>query len=118
VDDEPLVLRAFARGLRTHYEVTALSSAQEALERLASGERWDLVLSDVMMPGIDGVEFARRVVANHPELAGRIVLMSGGTTPRGGQDAPDPRAWPLISKPIELQTLIATLARIDAGRSP
>ncbi len=41
-----LLLRAFARGLRDHYDVTVLSSPKEALRRLEAGESWDVVLSD------------------------------------------------------------------------
>jgi len=78
VDDEPLILSALTRLLKAEYEVTTLASPEEALRRLSSGDCWDLILSDIMMPGLSGVDFARLAVVARPELAGRILLMTGG----------------------------------------
>ena len=66
VDDEVLVLRALARALCQEYDLTTLSSPEEALICLSRGS-WDIILSDVMMPEMDGVELSRR--AQHLRVA-------------------------------------------------
>ncbi len=75
VEDEPLVRRTTARVLESAgYEVIAATSGEEAL-RLADTQRFDLVLSDVVMPGISGVELSKRLRDINPKLP--VVLMSG-----------------------------------------
>ena len=77
VDDEPLVLIAVERLLSDEHDVTALSSGQQALDRLVAGERFDLVLCDLMMPGMSGGELFERI-SDLPDLVGRFVFMTGG----------------------------------------
>jgi CheY-like chemotaxis protein len=115
LDDEALVLRALARALGREYEVTVLSSPEEALLRLASGDSWDAILSDVMMPEMNGVEFARRAVATRPELAGRLVLMTGGASMPGTCTLLEKSGLPVITKPFDITSLRALLATISSG---
>jgi DNA-binding NtrC family response regulator len=113
VDDEVMILRALGRTLKREYDVTALSSPEEALGRLASGESWDIVLSDVMMPEMSGVEFAKRAVGVCPDLAGRIALMTGGAASPEVRTALEQSGLPVIEKPIDfakLRTVLATLS--------
>jgi CheY-like chemotaxis protein len=77
IDDESLVARSLARLLAAH-EVTVLTSAVEALSRAVAGERWDVVLCDLMMPEMDGVELERRLAVEAPDLVPRIVYLTGG----------------------------------------
>lgn len=78
VDDQTLVLRATASMLRELDVVTA-SSAAEALARLAEGGHFDVVVSDVTMPGMSGPELYVRVRERFPQLATRFLLLSGDT---------------------------------------
>ena len=72
-DDDSL--RGFlARALeRAGYEVTACADGEEAVAVL--DEDWDLLLTDIVMPGIDGIEVARQAAARHPGL--RIMFITG-----------------------------------------
>ena len=79
VDDEEAVLRAFARLLRPENEVVALSDPREALRLLESGERFDLILCDLMMPHLSGMELHGLVEARSPKTAARFVFITGGT---------------------------------------
>src|SRR5690606_28854972 len=82
-EDEPAIRQALARVLRTHgYEVIEAANGGEAL-RLAEAEpgRIDLLLTDVMMPGIGGRELAQRLAHQRPGL--RVILMSGYTDDEG-----------------------------------
>jgi len=78
VDDEPKLGRVIARILAPEHDVLVLTSAEEALDRISAGERFDLILCDLVMPGMDGVELYERVGAIAPALVGRIVMMTGG----------------------------------------
>jgi CheY-like chemotaxis protein len=101
VDDELIVLRALATALRLQYDVRTCSCPVEAPRCITVGESFHIILSDVMMPGIDGVVFARRVVAQaRPDLAGRIVLMTGGLVTPVVRAAFEQSGLPVIAKPV------------------
>jgi CheY-like chemotaxis protein len=83
IDDDPLVARAVARSLSEEHDAELSGDARDALERIARGERYDVILCDLMMPDLTGMDFYREVVRIAPDLATRIVFMSGGIyTPR------------------------------------
>jgi PAS domain S-box-containing protein len=77
IDDEPSVVRVIARALGGH-DVSSTATAREALERLARGERFDVILCDVMMPDVNGADFYRELVRTLPDQAARVVFISGG----------------------------------------
>jgi DNA-binding NtrC family response regulator len=115
VDDEPMVLNALARVLRSQYDVKTLSCPLEALRCLTAGESCHIVLSDVMMPDMNGVEFVRRVAQARPDLVGRIVLMTGGTSTSKVLAALEQSGCPVIAKPFDLDALHALLANLSSG---
>ncbi len=78
LDDEPLVARGVARILAGEYVAESTSSAQEALERLSHGERFDLMLCDVMMPEMSGAAFFERLAEVAPDQRERVVFITGG----------------------------------------
>ena len=78
VDDDEAVLRAIARLLRPENEVVAVSDPHEALRLLESGERFDVILCDLMMPHLSGMELYNLVEARNPRTAERFVFISGG----------------------------------------
>lgn len=77
VDDDKLVLRSIVRILAGE-EVVPHHRGAEALERLAGGENFDLILCDLMMPEMTGIEFERRLRELAPALAERTVFLTGG----------------------------------------
>jgi PAS domain S-box-containing protein len=77
VDDDAAVATALARQLRQH-EVTSVISAREALELLHAGKTFDVILSDLMMPGMSGMELHAEVLRMSPDLAARMVFITGG----------------------------------------
>jgi PAS domain S-box-containing protein len=78
IDDEPLVRRAVARSLEPEFEVVAVATAGEALRRLECGEAFELILCDLMMPEMTGMELAARLEQKLPRMAARMVFLSGG----------------------------------------
>jgi two-component system NtrC family sensor kinase len=80
VDDEPQVGRAVTLALRgAGFQVTTADGAHQALD-LLERRPVDLVLSDLSMPGLDGIGFWRAVSERHPHLAERVIFASGDTS--------------------------------------
>ena len=76
IDDEKNFLAAIARALgAAGHDVTCVADAKSGLDRLAVG-RYDLLISDVLMPEMDGLALIKIVRQRHPDL--RIIAMSGG----------------------------------------
>lgn len=76
VDDQVLVLRATA-GMLRELEVVTAGSGAEALARLAEGAHFDVIVSDVAMPGMNGAELYAEVRRRYPQLSERFLLLSG-----------------------------------------
>jgi CheY-like chemotaxis protein len=117
VDDEQPVLKALSRLLGREYDVLALSSPGEALGRISSGETWDFILTDVMMPEMTGIEFVRRATELWPSIATRIAFVTGGASTPGTQRALEQTSLPILSKPVEPQALREFLRRMLAERN-
>ena len=76
VEDEPMVRSVAERALTRHgYTVITADSGEDALEILAKNEPIDLLISDVVMPGMDGPTMVREARLSRPEL--KILFMSG-----------------------------------------
>jgi PAS domain S-box-containing protein len=78
VDDEPMIGMAIRRTLQREHEVVVLTSAREAHARLTGGERFDVILCDVMMPEMSGMDLHQELTSQAPELAERFVFLTGG----------------------------------------
>jgi PAS domain S-box-containing protein len=108
VDDDPAVREVTVQMLRQiGYGVTEADSGQAALDALARGEVYDLMLIDVAMPGLSGVETVRRARQRWPGL--RVLYVTGyadfaGAEQRAGDD-------PLIKKPFRLAGLRSEVRR-------
>jgi PAS domain S-box-containing protein len=111
VDDEPLVGEAIARALSEENDVEVVTEAKQALARVQKGAVYDIVLCDLMMPVMTGMDLYAELVRAAPKLAGRLVFMTGGAfTPRA-------RAFlenvvnPCLEKPLDTSKLRSIVAR-------
>jgi PAS domain S-box-containing protein len=77
IDDEPALLSVIVRELAPSHDVIGRTSFAEAIEAL-SDKPFDLVLCDVMMPGVSGIDIYRALCQSIPEPSERIVFMTGG----------------------------------------
>jgi PAS domain S-box-containing protein len=83
VDDEAGIRGALVRLLRGEHDVIAAENGHAAESLLATDDRFDVILCDLIMPDVSGMDLHDRIVTTHPQLAGRMVFMSGGAfTPR------------------------------------
>jgi PAS domain S-box-containing protein len=78
VDDEPLVRNTLSRMLARDYRITVAQDAQDALSMINQGDRFDVILSDVSMAGMTGVQLHDALALTHPDQALRMVFLSGG----------------------------------------
>jgi PAS domain S-box-containing protein len=83
VDDERMVGVAIRRALQREHEVVVMTEAHEALERLVAGDPFDIILCDMMMPEMSGMELYEELSRASPQVAARMVFLTGGAfTPR------------------------------------
>jgi CheY-like chemotaxis protein len=116
VDDEPLVGRAVSSALSAGHDVAVTTSAVEALGRLEAGERFDLVLCDLMMPGMTGMELEARIARGAPDMVDRLVFMTGGAYTSAAQAFLD-AGRPYLDKPVDPAALRALVGdRLAAAR--
>jgi DNA-binding NtrC family response regulator len=112
VDDEVDFVAALAERLRARgLEVETASSGPEALERAGHGT-FDAVVLDLAMPGMDGLETMRLLLADHPDL--QVMLLTGQGTVRTAAEATRLGAVDVFEKPTDVETLAA---RIRAARA-
>jgi len=104
VDDDPLVAKALKRALRGH-DVTVATGGREAIERIASGQRFDLVLCDIMMPDVTGMDVYDAARREGRSLEDAFVFITGGAfTTRAREfltDVPNR----VLEKPFDVQAI-------------
>lgn len=119
VDDELLVAESMRRVLADEFEVTTMTEPAAALARLTSGQEWyDVILCDVMMPGIDGVELHARVAKVAPDVAARIIFVTGGILLPHVQGRLDGMTNLVLAKPFDFGALRELIRRRTSVRSP
>ena len=108
IDDEEDTCAVIQEALALSHDVVTATNARQALERLAAGEVFDLILCDVRMPEMTGLDFYRVLAADNPDQASRVVLMSGGFTRRPGETA-SVFSRPVLEKPFEIEQVLALM---------
>ncbi|HVU50429.1 MAG TPA: ATP-binding protein [Polyangia bacterium] len=115
VDDEPQVLRSIQRALGAH-EVVVEDCGRDALARLAADQAFDVILCDLMMGDMTGMDLYAEVARRSEALAQRIVFMTGGVFTDGARDFLGGVTNACIEKPFDLVALRAMVAaRSQAG---
>jgi two-component system cell cycle sensor histidine kinase/response regulator CckA len=112
IEDEPSVSAFLKAALeRRGYTVVEASSGTAGLHRLQSGN-YAGVISDIRMPGeINGADIHEWIRTNRPDLAQRIILISGDTANRETQALLASSPTPCLEKPFRVQKLISTVEK-------
>jgi CheY-like chemotaxis protein len=108
VDDQPMLCKAICRMLVDH-EVTMVGGAREALDKIEGGERYHVVLTDVMMPEISGMELYSQVTRLAPDQADKFVFMTGGAFTSTAREFFEHVRNPTIEKPFDRAALLAVI---------
>jgi two-component system NtrC family sensor kinase len=121
VDDEPLVAGLIAEVLTTDgHEVHTAGNGREALEKIAA-RSYDLIVSDLRMPELDGVGLFRELERTQPALLRRLVFVSGTMEPAEYASFLEETKAPVLSKPFQvkdLQQLVRQILCQTGGPEP
>ena len=105
IDDEPLIRDFLFEALTASgYSVTTLESAEEALMELGRSQ-YDLLLVDIRMPMMTGMEFFRRLGEQDPDLQSRVIFITGDVASTSTQQFLDGASRPVLAKPFDLDHL-------------
>jgi response regulator RpfG family c-di-GMP phosphodiesterase len=111
VDDEPNVLQAFERQFRKQFELHTALGPEKGLEKLSQNGPFAVVVSDLRMPGMNGIEFLARVRENWPDTV-RIMLTGQADLSAAIAAVNQGNVFQFLSKPCPSEMLARAL---DAG---
>ncbi len=112
VDDEPSICRVIALLLSDDHEVVTVTRAREALDKIAAGEQFDVILCDLMMPELTGIEMHDMMC---PADRARIVFMTGGAFTQQARDFLASTKQPRLQKPFTEKDVRAAIERVRSS---
>jgi PAS domain S-box-containing protein len=118
VDDEPGVASLCERALESAHEVVVSNSGKDALECLAVNAPFDLILCDLMMPEMTGMELHAELQRIAPALAARMVFVTGGAFTATAREFLERSANPALTKPFSVDQLLGMVDHVLAEPAP
>jgi DNA-binding response OmpR family regulator len=116
VDDEAPFVSALSRRLdKRGFTVVTASDGLEALERLQEDREIEVVLLDVKMPGMDGIEVLRAIKKEHPCVG--VILLTGHASTESGMEGMKWGAFDYLMKPCDLAVLEERIQEARAKKS-
>jgi len=117
VDDEPAFIEILAQRLRKRsFDVACINSGQGALNRLVGHDNPDVIILDLKMPGLGGIETTQRIKNKWPII--EVILLTGHATVESAVNALKQGAFDYLMKPYELDELLKKIkAAINRKRS-
>jgi PAS domain S-box-containing protein len=113
IDDEPLVGTSIRRVLAGEHDVPAVTQGADALRRIASGERYDALLCDLMMPEMTGMDLHAELTRAVPEQAERMGFLTGGTFTKRASNFVERMGERTLAKPFSTEALRAFVRRLS-----
>jgi len=116
VDDEAAFIEALGQRLdRRGLKVTTALSGSEALQKLDEDTRLDVVILDVIMPGMDGVQTLKAIKAAHPLV--EVIMLTGHATVETAIEGMKLGALDYLMKPCDLEILMAKVREAKNKKS-
>jgi CheY-like chemotaxis protein len=101
IDDEPMIGKAVTRALANQHEVIPIRAAEEALSSIREGQQFDIILCDLLMPQMTGMDFYEELLRDAPAQGSKVIFLTGGAfTPRAHSFLNDVKN-PRIEKPFD-----------------
>ena len=91
------------------HDVTTVSNARDALTRIEEGERFDVILSDLMMPELSGMDLHAAITQIAPDQVSKMVFMTGGAFTGSARQFFEHVSNPTIEKPFDKAALLALI---------
>ncbi len=113
LDDDALIGEGIARALEDIAEVTVVSDAPTALDRLSKGERWDTILCDSALADMSGIDVYREMIRIAPEAAARMVFMTAGAFTPHVRAFLDSIGNECLEKPFDVARIRKLVSRPD-----
>jgi len=110
VDDEATLGRTIQRSLAPHHDAVVFTHARAALAAIEGGERYDVILTDVMMPEMTGMEMYERLLEIDPDQARRVVFLTGGAFTPAAREFLDAVPNAILEKPFDPKSLREIIA--------
>ena len=108
-EDDDVMRQYLVRALeRAGYHVAAVDRGTAALELIEAGEAFDLLLTDIVMPEMDGIEPAQKVTLIHADMKVMFITGFSAVSLKAGQAMPNAK---VLSKPFHLKDLVAEVDR-------
>lgn len=114
VDDEAPIRRAMTHLLQPAHEIIVADGGEAALHQVRSDGRFDVILCDLMMPHMTGMDLFERLREEAPDLAKRTIFMTGGAFSQRSSQFLATSGCIHIQKPFDRDTLARALAALDA----
>ncbi len=111
IDDDPRVREALQRLISLDHDVVVARGGGDALKQLERDPEFDVILCDLMMPDIDGIDVYEALVAYFPALCDRVVFLSGGAFTDRGQRFLENTGCSVLHKPVTRAELLAAIAQ-------
>ncbi|MCE9575054.1 MAG: response regulator [Deltaproteobacteria bacterium] len=111
IDDEDAIGHAVRRMLAAEHEVHSVTSAAAAVAGFERGERFDVVLCDLMMPDMTGFELCATLERVDPSQAERLVIMTGGAFSPDAREFIEARRYHVLEKPFDSRKLRSVVNR-------
>lgn len=105
VDDYPPFASTLRLMIGNEHDVVVSHSGHQALEQIGTNGPFDVMLIDLTMPGMSGLDVYRSLRTQHPPLADRVVFMTGGTSEQVVEDALASVGQPTLEKPFTEDSL-------------
>jgi CheY-like chemotaxis protein len=110
IDDEEAIGRAIARTLRRQHDVRVMTSGRDALAAIAGGSEFDIIFCDLNMPHTSGAEVHHTLRQTRPDLARKIVFLTGQASSPKAQAFIASTGNPFLAKPFAVESLRTIVA--------
>ena len=118
IDDDASLRRSLQRMLERVHDVFVADGGETALAELRRNpNHYDVILCDLMMPHMSGMQFYEHVVGDRPDLATRFIFMTGGAFSKRSSEFLAECARPILDKPFDLNTLSRAIEQVDRSRT-
>lgn len=116
IDDEELVCRSYRRVLEPLHEVTVALGGAEAIELLARDPNFDVVICDLMMPGVDGLAVHHFLRQKRSPLLSRLIFASGGALTDEARSFVAQARNMCLDKPLSRELLLSVVTQVNSVR--